>query len=104
MIKVRFGYQGYDDSLWILIGDVDNTGHLVAVAQPMKLEFKEVKKEDKIEEPTLRLSCSIKDEFLKAMAEALDKEGIKTENDFKIQGLLEATKYHLEDMRKIVFK
>ena len=24
MIKVRFGYQGYDDSLWILIEDVDN--------------------------------------------------------------------------------
>lgn len=41
-------------------------------------------------------------DFLKAMAEALDKEGVKTENDFKVAGLLEATKYHLEDMREIV--
>ena len=43
-------------------------------------------------------------QFFQAFAEALDQQGIKTENDFKIQGLLEATKYHLEDMRKLVFK
>ena len=38
------------------------------------------------------------------VAKALDNTGVKTDNDHKIQGLMEATKYHLEDMRKMVFK
>ena len=40
-------------------------------------------------------------EALQAFAEALAGRGIKTNNDHKIEGTLEATKYHLEDMRKI---
>lgn len=43
-------------------------------------------------------------QMLIALAEALETEGVKTPNDFKIQGLLEATKAHLEDMRTLVFK
>jgi len=38
---------------------------------------------------------------LQAFAEALSEHGIKTDNDHKIAGTLEATKYHLEDMRKL---
>jgi len=38
---------------------------------------------------------------LQAFAEALSERGIKTDNDHKIAGTLEATKYHLEDMRKL---
>ena len=41
------------------------------------------------------------DEILKALAQALDEQNIKTDADAKIQGLLDATRYHLEDMRKI---
>lgn len=40
--------------------------------------------------------------FLAALAEALDKNGIKTDKDAKIQGTLDATKYHLEDLRKLL--
>ena len=38
-------------------------------------------------------------QFLKACAEELSRQGIKTDNDHKIEGKLEATKYHLEDLR-----
>lgn len=38
----------------------------------------------------------------KAFADALAGMGIKTDNDHKIAGTLEATKHHLEDMRRIV--
>lgn len=43
----------------------------------------------------------IPNDALQAFAEALAERGIKTDNDHKIAGTLEATKYHLEDMRKI---
>ena len=33
-----------------------------------------------------------------------DKEDIKAENDYKLQGILEATQKHLEDMRRLVFE
>lgn len=38
---------------------------------------------------------------LQSIAEAFSNFGIKTSNDHKIEGTLEATKYHLEDMRQI---
>jgi len=40
--------------------------------------------------------------FLKACAEELARQGIKTDNDHKIEGKLEATRYHLEDLRAML--
>lgn len=45
--------------------------------------------------------CRISDEALKPFADKLSALGIKTDDDHKIAGVLEATKYHLEDMRKL---
>lgn len=45
--------------------------------------------------------AEMSDEQLQAFADSLASKGIKTVNDHKNEGLLEATKYHLEDMRKI---
>lgn len=44
------------------------------------------------------------DDQIQALAEAFATKGIKTNNDHKNEGLLEATKYHLEDMRKLALK
>lgn len=52
--------------------------------------------------PTFILSGVDGKAMMFALAEALEDEGIKTSNDFKAQGLLEATKYHLEDMRTLL--
>jgi hypothetical protein len=52
--------------------------------------------------PFLSLSGVMAKEFFQTLAEALDKEGVKTDNDAKIAGTLEATRYHLEDLREML--
>lgn len=42
-------------------------------------------------------------EQVQALADGLSQKGIKTESNYKLEGLLEATKVHLEDMRSLVF-
>lgn len=54
--------------------------------------------------PTLRIGGREAGEILKAFADAIHEHGISTDNDARISGLLEATKEHLADMRKLVFK
>ena len=54
------------------------------------------------EEYQLKIPHTIANELFESLAEALDSKGIKTDKDAKIQGTLEATKYHLEDMRKLL--
>lgn len=48
--------------------------------------------------------AELDDDQLKAFADALATFGIKTKNDSKNEGLLEATRYHLEDMRRLAFE
>ena len=43
-------------------------------------------------------------EQMNAIAQAFSSFGVKTMNDHKNEGLLEATKYHLEDMRRLALK
>ena len=50
----------------------------------------------------MKLNNIIAQDFLQGLAEALDKQGIKTDKDAKIQGTLDATRYHLEDLRKLL--
>ena len=83
--------------LWI----VDRGGGHQRVAMPMQLTMKEFA-EDETPEPTLTLNRWLADDFLSAMAEALDKRGVKVENEHKVHGQLEATKYHLEDLRTLL--
>lgn len=71
------------------------------IAKPVDLEFEEYN--DGAEyRPTLRLNSSISNEFLQQLAEELDSKGVKTDKDAKIEGTLNATKYHLEDLRKLL--
>jgi hypothetical protein len=54
--------------------------------------------------PTLRLNQHEAGQIMKAFAEAIHNQGVSTDNDARIAGLLEATKEHLSDMRKLVFR
>jgi len=87
----------------IIISYKNNSGEYF-VAKPMKLEFEKVDPSKVVEEPTLRIGVEFSEDFFPALAAALDSQGIKTENDHKIQGLLEAKESHLQDMRKLVFE
>jgi hypothetical protein len=66
----------------------------IYLAKPLKLEFEKYDPGSR-GEPTLRLSSLIAMDFLKAFSDALDKQGIKPESVYKIEGLLEAKKEHL---------
>lgn len=54
--------------------------------------------------PTLRLNSMDAGALLKSLAEAINQHGVKTDSDARMSGLLEATRAHLSDMRKLVFK
>lgn len=86
-INFMFGQEREDGKLYIV--------------KPMEMTL-EPYKEGEHRDPSLRIGYDMAPQFLKALAEALAEEGVKTDNDHKIQGLLDATKYHLEDMRKLM--
>jgi hypothetical protein len=50
--------------------------------------------------PLLEMPLYLGEDFLKAVANYLSDEGIKTENENLLKGKLEATEKHLEDLRK----
>ncbi len=56
------------------------------------------------DEPTIKFNYPIANELLQALQEAIVNIGIKPKEGNKIEGLYEATKEHLNDMRKLVFK
>lgn len=68
------------------------------IAKPVKLEFEPVTEGAPFKGPTLSLDSGT----MQAFAEALDKEGIKTDKDAKIEGTLEATRAHLEDLQRLL--
>lgn len=72
------------------------------VAEPITLKFKELKDNDIYPEPSLVIPDSFAEELMTDLAEQLDKNNIKTDKDAKIQGTLEAQKYHLEDLRRLL--
>ena len=71
----------------------------------MQLNFKEVNPGD-ITEPSIKISRVFGREtnFLQALSDALAKAGYEPKTIEENKGELKATKIHLEDMRKIVFK
>jgi hypothetical protein len=100
-IKVFIRSDPVTDSVAISFVTIGRNGKRY-IAEPITLNFKEIGGAEATK-PTLTIYSEVATPFLQAMAQALDERGIKTENDFKIQGLLEATKYHLEDLRKLIF-
>ena len=75
------------------------------VAKPMNLEFVELN-EHEVSEPSIKISRVFGKEtnFLQALSDALDKAGYSPITVEENKGELKATKVHLEDMRKLVFK
>jgi len=57
-----------------------------------------------IEKPTFSIFGGMAKPFLKAMATELHNLGIKAEGEPILENELSAVKYHLEDMRSLVFQ
>ena len=67
-----------------------------------KMEFKKLA-EGELIPITFTLHGKVTDPFLQAMANMLKEIGIKAEVEPILENELVAVKYHLEDMRKLVF-
>ena len=104
-MKIKAWNKPWDSSVEFLIYEDNKQGRSVAL--PCELVFKQVKEDDNVK-PTFSVSQLFSHEFVKAMAELAEEMGVKTDKQIaeeqKTGGVLEATKYHLEDMRKLVLK
>lgn len=94
-LKVRVAYGPWRDEVGILFEIVGYDGRR-GIVQPVDFIVKTIE-EGAVVEPTFHLNK----ETAKNLLEALKGLGIKTEDQSKVEGMLEATKYHLEDMRQI---
>lgn len=76
------------------VGRVNSEGYL---------EFEKLKEGySEKTKPTFFISGYFQQDFLKAVLEHMENKGFKTDKDAKIEGTLIATRYHLEDLRKLL--
>lgn len=98
-MKVKIFYDVISDEMkFLFYEERDGQRYIV---KPVAIELEAVKKgyptEASMSIPGLAAS-----ELMVSLAEELDGQGIKTDKDSKLEGTIEATKYHLEDMRKLL--
>ncbi len=77
---------------------VHRRGSDIYLAKPVDLIFERTEEGAPID-PTFKLPMDFRKPLFKALEEALRRDGIKPESESKLEGQLQATKYHLEDMR-----
>ena len=97
MIKLLARREDWSDSIGILICERDISGNVIAVAHPVLLTRREPGAS--IIEPSLRLEFTA----AQALMDELWECGIRPSEGSGSAGALAAVKYHLEDMRKLVF-
>lgn len=68
-----------------------------------KTEVKKVKPHEPIQ-PTMIFYHPLANQILQAFADTCEKHGFRPEGKPVLENELTASKYHLEDMRKLVFK
>ena len=104
-MKVLIEQEDFGHTINILFygGDPEHMqpGEWFSVAEPVELKFKRTEQWGGIK-PTLKIPAGR--EFLQSLRDALDALGVPGNRSAKVEGLLEAQKAHLEDMRKLVLK
>ena len=104
-MKVFLDLVDFEHTVNILLWDGPGSdmmpGDRRRIVKPVEFEFIEWKEGMHVE-PTLRINGGR--EFLQSLRDALDNLGVPGNRYAKVEGLLEAQKAHLEDMRKIALK
>lgn len=98
-LRVSIRKSEFTNELEIYIGEKRFDG--MYIAKPVELVLEKHIEGENLD-PTIKIGGFLADEFLKVLAEELDNKGIKTDKDERIKGTLDATKYHLEDLRKLL--
>jgi len=99
--KVYIRVSPIEDSYELYLVDIVEGKQYVA--KPMDLVWIQVHPGEEYI-ATLKVPARIGVELFKAMKGAITKQGIKTDDENMLKAELKATKYHLQDMRKLVFK
>lgn len=73
------------------------------VVEPIEFKLTEHKEGAPVN-PTIKLPYHVSNEFLQSMAEEIEARGIRPSKVLPYESELSAIKYHLEDMRTLVFK
>jgi len=103
MIKVKIEYDHAiaGMSLWIYDEDADGR---ITIVEPINLTLRKEYEPGVIApEPTIRFGRSDGNDFLNGLCNALVEAGFKPDEIKSHNKETEAIKYHLEDMRKLVF-
>jgi len=107
-MKIKVIKNPWKDTLSVLFYEEVNESSYGKrwVVKPLKLELEEIK-DGEIIDPTFEISRHESQDFLLSMAKIAEEMGVKTDKQLteetRNKGVLDATKYHLEDMRNLVF-
>lgn len=101
-LEVFCRYEDFANRLNFYIFSIGENGTRRICTSLDKMEFSEYK-EGTLIDPTFSLTGYIVKPFLQEMANALKKIGIQAENEPVLENELSAVRYHLEDMRNLVF-
>ena len=82
----------------------DNHNGARSVCKPMEMVFTELPMGHPSKGPSLSIPLSFTGAFLQAMADLCHKLGVRPGEEPVLENELKAIKYHLEDMRSLVFK
>lgn len=96
-IERSWAKDGFD--LWIF----KRANNKCYLAEPINLKFKEMPETFVLPSPTIEMHYDFAIDFLRSMAEELKRHGYNVFEPDAISKELKSTKYHLEDMRKLVF-
>lgn len=83
-------------NIWILRNNIDGKRHIVEPISEFTLRLLE--ENELSPKPTMKISSSM----AQALVDSLMREGFMPDREAKIHGMLEATKYHLEDLRGLL--
>lgn len=81
-----------------------NGGRQIYIAKPVDLIFELHEEFKTIDQPTLRIGYQEWMHFVPSMNEVLKESKIPLNGEDSARSELKATKYHLEDLRSLLFK
>ncbi len=106
-IHIEESFDTYNKKVWVIEKSHGKTiyyniGEDGLVTQTELLHTSDIKASEQMK-PFMIMPMGFGEEFIKTFVKAAAFNGIKTENENKLQGRMEAMEEHLGDMRAIVF-
>ena len=98
-LEVRTHEDPWSGDLKIAI--LEHEGRNTRIAKPVLLEMEPLPEAQRIK-PTIVIPRHYAAAFMRSLTEAVDKSGMRPPAMELMRGQLEATKYHLEDLRRLL--